>query len=320
MKRLLTILCLCICCISSSFAQDAFKHLGASVEFGTTGFGVNLSYPVITDRLIVTMGYNFPTIPIKSTIDLNMKGKLIEASEMSENYNLIKDFYGDVIKELIGEENYKEKFPDIPLIEARDSCKTSIKDVLNFKNFKFMVEFYPTNSSYFHITAGFLIGNGEWMSISAQADPEVWSAYENAVRTNSFYPNIKELMNDYGFDIDLSSIEDLENVAKVNIGKETYHIKANSGGRINKKLMVNKFKPYLGVGFGSSVPSKRRLGFQMEIGAYYQGKPTFAGDPEPEEKYDPNAFNNRLIDEIVEDLVYMRWYPQLTFRFTGRIF
>lgn len=320
MKRLLTILCLCICCISSLFAQEAFKHLGASVEFGTTGFGVNLSYPVITDRLIVTMGYNFPTIPIKSTIDLNMKGKILEARDMSQRYNLIKDIYGDFLKEIIGENEYNEKFPEIPVLEARDSCKTKIKDVLNFKNFKVMVEFYPLNSSYFHITAGFMIGNGEWMSISAQADPEVWDVYEKAVQANKLYPNIQAVASDLGIELDLTPIENLENVAKVNVGKETYHMRSDCGGRIDKKLMINKFKPYIGVGFGSSVPTRKRLGFQMEIGAYYQGKPTFAGDPEPEPTYDPNAFNNRMIDELVDDLIYMRWYPQLTFRFTGKIF
>ena len=285
------------------------------MEFGTTGLGVNLSYPIITDRLIVSMGYNFPTLSINETIDLNMKGKLIEASEMSKEYNQMRD----LALMIFPEDEVNKKFPLIQEIEPKEECQTKIKDILNFSNFKLMLEYYPTNSSYFHFTAGVMIGNGEWMSISAQADPEVWKVYEDAVKANNIYKEIQQTMkDDYG--IDITPVENLENIAKVNVGKDTYHLKAESGGRLDTKLTIKKVKPYIGIGFGSSIPTKRRLGFQMEIGAYYQGKPTFEGATKPEENYDASAFNNRLVDEIVDDLVYLRWYPQLSFRFTGRIF
>lgn len=335
MKRIITLFTTTVLSLSTLSAQEAFRHLGASVEFGTTGLGVNVSVPVITDRLIVSVGYNFPTLPIKSDFDLNgqpindrinaANSMIDQYNNMVNNYDNLKKDYGSIID-----------FPDgnlktIDRIENVDKVHTDIEAKLNFGNFKVMAEYYPTSKSFFHITAGFMIGNGEWMNVSADVERKAWNTYLKAIEQNKAIPTIKQgeltqgVKPPYpGFPMpvfpsrDIQPVEGLESAVKVNIYNDTYILSPESDGHLETKLTIRKFKPYIGIGFGSSVPTKKRLGFQMEIGAYYQGKPAF--ESKNITTYDPNAFNNKDVDDIVDMLQYLRWYPQLSFRFTGRLF
>ena len=308
MKKIFTLASIALLSISTAFAQEAFKHLGASIEFGTTGLGINLSYPVISDHLVVTLGYNLPELPISSNFDLNISpinDKIGKANNMINRYNDALDKYPQYITG-----------SRLENLTSLSECNVKIKDKINFGNFKAMVEYYPTDKSYFHITAGVFVGEGTWMNISAQADKDVWSVYQKAVELNKQIPDLRN--KGIAAVQDIAPIEGLETAAKVNINGDTYHLSPNNGGRIDTKLTVRKIKPYVGVGFGSSVPTKKRLGFQMEIGAYYQGKPTFESNDMV--SYDNSAYNNQTVDDIVDEIIYLRWYPQVSFRFTGRIF
>lgn len=320
MKKLFALFTAAVLCTGVASAQEAFRHLGASIELGTTGLGVNISYPVITDRLVVTVGYNFPSLSVKSSFDMNgqpINSRINQANQMIDTYNSMIQKYPEQAAE--------RGMKPIDRIENVNSIDTKVKAKLNFGDFKLLAEYYPTKKSFFHFTAGVFIGNGEWMNVTADVDKAVWQTYTNAVKQNSEIPNMKKGELTAGIPgapvipaTDIHPVEGLEDAAKVNIHNDTYHLAVNSGGRLNTKLAVQKIKPYIGVGFGSSVPTKKRLGFQMELGAYYQSKPTFESPAIV--AYDDKAFSNKTVDDIVDNLVYLRWYPQLTFRFTGRIF
>lgn len=336
MKKVFSLFTASLLGLSSLSAQEAFKHLGASVEFGTTGLGVNISYPVITDKLIVSVGYNFPTYSITGSFDLNaqpINDRISSANGMIAKYNNMVDNYDNLIKDypfLVDYIPTDKQLTRISEVEKIDKLHADIDAKVNFGNFKVMAEYYPTTSSFFHITAGFLIGNGEWMDINADVERKAWAAYVSAVEQNKAIPTMKKgsLTENIEFPFgmkppvfpsaDIQPVEDLDKSAKFNINNDTYVLPPESGGHLNSKLTIKKFKPYLGVGFGSSIPTERRIGFQLEIGAYYQGKPTFESKYITE--YDPKAYSNKTVDDVVDMFQYLRWYPQLTFRFTGRIF
>lgn len=337
MKKVFSLFAATILTLSSLSAQEAFKHLGASVEFGTTGLGVNISYPVITNRLIVSVGYNFPSYSIKSSFDLNgqpINERINAANSMIDQYNNMVNNFDNLVNDYPFLKDYISsdfKMTAIDHIETVDKVHADIDAKLNFGNFKVMAEYYPTTKSFFHITAGFMIGNGEWMDIYADAERKAWNTYIKAIEQNATIPTIKKGQLTQGVkppfpgfqmpefpNRDIAPVEGLDESVKFTINNDTYLLSPESNGHLNTKLTINKFKPYIGVGFGSSVPTERRVGFQMEIGAYYQGKPTF--ESKYITKYDPSAFSNKTVDDVVEMLQYLRWYPQLTFRITGRIF
>lgn len=320
MKKLLTLFTAVVLCTNIASAQEAFKHLGASFEVGTTGLGVNLSYPVVTDRLVISVGYNFPSLSITSDFELNgqpINSRIGEANAMIKTYN-------DLIAKYPEKAQEKGMTPMTPIATV-DKIKTDVEAKLNLGNVKIMAEYYPSKKSYFHFTAGVLIGNGDWMTVNADVDKAVWNVYTDAIKKNASIPNMKAGELTAGIpgapvlpQSDIHPVEGLENAAKVTIHNQTYCLKPNSNGHLNTKLKIQKVKPYIGVGFGSSVPTKHRCGFQMEIGAYYQGKPSFESDALIE--YDEKAFSNKTVDDVVDYLVHIRWYPQVTFRLTGRIF
>lgn len=318
MKKLLALISALILCSNMLSAQEALQHLGASIEVGTTGAGVNVSFPVITDRLIVTVGYNFPSVTINSHFDLNastINSKINAANNMIGNYNKVIDENPEGAQKL--------GMTKITPINEVDKINTEVKAKLNFGNFKLMAEFYPSKSNYFHFTAGLLIGSGEWIDINAQVDEKVWNTYITAMVQNEHIPTLskndpKVIEAGIKLNTDIHPVAGLEDAAKLNIHDETYHLSKDCGGHLNTKLMVNKVKPYIGIGFGSSIPTKRRLGFQTELGAYYQGKPYFESSAKTE--YDKSAFSSSMVDDIIDNIIYLHWYPQLTFRLTGRIF
>ncbi len=287
--------------------------MGASLEFGSTGLGVNVSVPVINNRLLVTVGYNFPKFSISSDYKLNsgaISGQMSSALDKIRGYNNYVDNNPQVASYL-----QLSKIPTENLQRSIGEVNTDIQARLNFGNFKAFIEYYPTKKSFFHFTAGFLISGGEWMQINGTADNTVWAAYKDVVNAHNQLQRIVDAHPQLKTEI--TTLPSVNEAARITINNETFAVDPETG-KLDLSLTVRKFKPYIGVGFGSSVPTERRFGFQMEIGAYYQGKPTF--DSNTRVAYDANAYGDKAVDDIVDMLQYLRWYPQLTFRFTGRIF
>lgn len=334
-------------------AQEAFKHLGMSLEAGSTGFGVNLSYPLVTDHLVLTLGYNFPALTIKKTADLNpsyVNGKIGNINQMIDRYNTNVQKFNEQVEPMA---QYGVALdPMTPIankIENLSAMSGNIEAKLNFANYKAFLEYYPTTKSYFHFTVGFMAGNGEWMNISAEIDRNTWGTYQQAIAAGDLAMNTVQNYNSklptYNAQIDaanalidqhnqlpgaeqIARIQQLPEVnesapiddaAAVSINGQTFVIGRDSNGRLDMTMKIKKIKPYLGVGFGSSVPTKHRCGFQMEVGAYYQSTPTLESLQE-NPSFAGNTYTDKTIDEIVKTIVHLQWYPQLTLRWTGRLF
>lgn len=318
MKKLFALICIALLGIGSSNAQEAFKHLGASLEVGSTGIGVNLSYPLISDHLIMTVGYNFPSFTISKEFGLNkgsIDGQMNQAIGKLKEYNKLVNDYGDYAQQMglsaiPGVDGMSEKIANVKELNA------DVDASVNFGNFKVMFEYYPTTTNLFHFTAGLFIGSGSWMDISGKIDQKVWNdAYRPVIKAHdqlmaeiNMHPDLKDKV---------TAVPSIKEAAKITVYDETFVIDPESG-KLDASLSINKVKPYIGIGFGSSIPTKQSCGFQMEIGAYYQGKPTFESSTRV--NYDPSAYSNTAVDEIVEYLEYLSWYPQITFRFTGKLF
>lgn len=337
---------------STAFAQEAFKHLGISLEAGTTGLGVNLSYPLVTDHLTLSLGCNFPSYNINKTVDLDpsyVNNRVAGVNQMVDRYNDGASRYNTHIDPMAEIGISLSPMSQIEKVSSVEKMEGDIKAKLNFANYKAMLEYYPTTKSYFHFTVGVFVGNGEWMNISAVVDPVTWGTYKSALsaadqaisaveKYNTEVPQHNLKIQDINAQIDeynktpgaaqkkhlplFQTIDEsapVDDAAAVTVNGQTFVLDKNSDGRVDVTLAIKKVKPYLGVGFGSSVPTKRRCGFQMEIGAYYQGKPTLESTQE-KPSFAGSSYNDHTIDKLVETICYLQWYPQLTFRWTGRLF
>ena len=322
MKRILTIFVATALAAGVCEAQQAFRHLGMSLEVGSTGAGINLSYPLITNRLIMTVGANLPQIPISSSFTLSsapLNAKMALAVEYMQSYNDLVDlYYNDGYYDYYGRPMEHINIGDLQTrIEDQQSLYTKLKAKLNLECLKVMFEIYPTKS-YFHFTIGAFISNGDWMTFHATCDHEVWDIYKEMVQK---YEDVVTLADwykrNFNPDFTIPEVENVGKAAQITIHNQTFAVDPETG-ELDARLVVNRIKPYLGVGFGSSVPTKRRLGAQLELGMYYQGKPTFKSDQSV--SLNSSAYNDSKVDDVVKTVIHFQWFPQVTLRFTGRLF
>lgn len=94
-----------------------------------------------------------------------------------------------------------------------------------------------------------------------------------------------------------------------------YKIPADANGNVSGGIRVKSFRPYLGIGFGRSVPGKL-MSFTTELGVQFHGKPylyTDNGELEVPERSDDDDTFQKIMDKV-------KVYPNLTFRLSFRAF
>lgn len=316
MKKLLSFLTLTSLLSVNALAGEpaekmqAFKHLSIGVEAGTMGAGVNLSMPIVKNHLVMTVGYNFPKFTYSTNFDANVGSVNADISE----YNSKLDFLRTTASNYLPSDAYSNLNP-IDYVNGKSKADATV----DFANAKLMFEYYPSKNHNFHFTAGVMIGNEEFIRFEGHTSKVDWDNYNKYLGSIESANKVINLINNaagsrlidnyshsevsFRFDDTVCRVEDLDR---------------DGTGDVMGSLMIQKVKPYFGIGFGRSVPNKR-IGFQFEIGAWYHGNPTISID-------NPKAGNHSQIDvtdniqDIIETVKSIPVYPQITFRFTGRLF
>lgn len=314
MKKTLLSFAIAMTLAASAQAQEAFKALGASIELGTTGVGVNLTMPVVTDHLFLSLGMNFPNYSYNSNFDVN--------TELNSNINTLNHNI-DQLKS----NPATQGIPEVQALNKLDNSKYHDKITvdgtakLKMTNFKVMLEYYPSVNSTFHVTAGMFIGSGDLLSIDGTADQTSWNLLQQGIALNNQMRNIESKYPQiHGY-----SIDDFEGSLSYNIDGQTVFIDP-SNNQANAKLAINKVKPYLGIGFGRAIPQKHRLGFQFELGCWFHGTPKLEGANVLNETesmlwgISHKVDSDKDVDDIAKTIKKVSVYPQITFRLTGRIF
>jgi hypothetical protein len=145
-----------------------------------------------------------------------------------------------------------------------------------------LLDAYPFPKIPLHATAGFYFGTDEIVKI------------ENTIPVKDFDPGEGIAIGDYIVEFDRD-------------------------GYGHGAIKVNKFRPYVGIGFGRSVPRKR-FGVSGDLGVQFWGKPKVyekqTGMDLEVTKDDLGSESNKYYDVIAKFPVF----PVLTIRLTYRIF
>ena len=169
---------------------------------------------------------------------------------------------------------------------------TSIPDLdlkarLKMSSGHLLVDWVPfrRGRSSFFLSAGFFVGSGKPLTIDGRFDMQA--------------------LADAGIPID--RVTDIP----IEIGDAT--IRPDASGGVSAYLKVHSFKPYVGLGFGRAIPT-RRVGFRFELGALFHGSP----------KIDSPNYHSMSEDDELEGfnklLRDFKVYPQLSFQVTVRLF
>ena len=309
-------------------SMDAFRHLGLGVEVGSTGVGVDLSMPVVSQHLLLKTGVNFnPGIKPKLNFDF---GTATIDRELSRVNGIVAD-YNTRIGQLA---EYGMQLSPLTPLDAVPfaGVGVSVEPDLNLTNYKILLEYYPSSYSSFHFVAGLYFGKSNLLDLTGTMDAADWQNYQKIYRQ---LPALSEAaarsVGEYNRAVAGTSLPAMQEVARVHSGDltltyaydgKTYMLDPEAEqGAVKASLEVKAVKPYLGIGFGRSVPQKR-VGFQFELGVWFHGTPQLVID----ETLNPETTISALtdvsddVDDVMDKARKFNVYPQVAFRLTGRLF
>jgi len=170
-----------------------------------------------------------------------------------------------------------------------------VKGTLNMFDGKLLADYYPINNSTFHITAGFFVGTSNVI---------------NAKNTSMF-------------------IKDPADYGRLGLKVGDYRITTDKQGYAKAEGKVNCFKPYLGIGFGRSIPKKNRFAVSFDMGVKFWGKPGIGANVKDDwgdtyyHKFSYSDLGPDDDEDLKDGLKFAEKivaYPVINIRLTGRIF
>ena len=305
MKKLV-ILALTLTLAVSSFAQGAFSHMSLGLEVGTTGAGIQMTVPIVSNHLNLSLGYNYLSFPYKTTTSFNTSDLANTVSSLNNKIaevNTQIQSYGEHIWT-----TFETKFPPRTDIDLAARARLS--------TIKALFEFYPSAKSGFHITAGAYIGvSPNLIDMTGTVREGFWNNLDSfETELNALRSEVNALKAKYPDHSELNvEIPGVPNEFKFNMGGETYKVARRSTLQAGVKAW--QVRPYLGVGFGKSIPDGH-WAFVGELGAWYHGKPQL--DSPNKTTYDASApsVNFTIADKIEKVPVW----PVLSFKVLYKIF
>lgn len=169
--------------------------------------------------------------------------------------------------------------------------KVDIEGKLNNITGHVLFDIYPGAKIDWHLTVGAYFGPANVVNVYTTDDNQLI----DVARYNEWQTN-KDLL----------------------IGAELgdYFLKPDNNGHIDADMKVKGFRPYVGLGWGRAIPKNHDLGFSVDAGVQFWGKPEvyLQGDKQDESNFDGKNGGS------LKTLTKLSVYPTLTFRLTGKIF
>jgi len=288
MKRLVLIFGLFLACVSPAVAQDVdedppFTHWGAGISVGTTALGISVS-TTINPYLGLRAGVNvWPIFKLGSKLHLGFRNQ-------ERNVEDYRQFVDELNERLSDDEQISPTVSDI--MEIKMKPKLTAGHV--------MLDYYPFPfKSNFRLTVGAHIGTGTLVNLHNRRDGILIPiTFWNRAMIN---PDCQDVVEKY----------DLRPIG-VKLGD--YFIAPDAEGNINARIRVSGFRPYLGLGFGRSVPRKR-IGCQVDLGLQFWGSPKVMVNGQVLEA--EHAGDD--LDDILSIVSRIKVFPVLNIRLVGRI-
>ena len=159
-----------------------------------------------------------------------------------------------------------------------------------------LLDYYPfkPSKSGFHVTVGAYLAWHRQVESFENADYGAWRKIADFNARRSEYADVPAEMG------------------PATIGYYGYHVPTSAEGSFNAYMQTNRFRPYVGLGFGRAVPGKYRLNAQLDLGVQFWGRPRLydgiTGKRLTQVAYKSQAtFGRNTV------------YPVITIRLAGRI-
>ena len=301
--------------------KNILNHLDASATVGTTGLGFDFAMP-IGNRVQIRTGAAFiPHIKVKMTYGFEMTGD----NTVTEGVTSF-DKAAKVLKETTGREVKRE---------------VSMWALPNYNNFKLLVDVFPFRNKNWHLTAGFYLGNTNFAKAYNRTED-----MSNLLSVN-LYNHIVDRINEGGdiftwegetVSIPEQLIESVKRngyigvpfgVLKNDVVKDgqviyhkgdTYYVMPGEYNMIHTEGYINKFKPYIGFGYGGHLFKGSDTMISFDAGVmFWGGSPKLITHDGVDLVHDLPKIRGS-VGRTVEFVKTFTVFPVINLRLTQRIF
>lgn len=256
--------------------HGVFTSIELAANIGTTGLGLEVASPM-TEWTKLRVGFDcMPrvTVPMNFALSSYVEGRLNE--KFSRIQEMMYNLSGLTIDQEIK-------------MESKATMAT----------FRMLVDVYPFKTNkHWHFTAGFFLG-GKSVGKSVNAITEMPSLlalniydrmftgitsdefYDKAVYDDNFLADLTGLSALQGTYLDPRVVEQLQDKLNemgrlgVHVGDykdgTPYMMLPDKDGTVNAKATVNRFRPYLGFGYGGSLTADGKWQVSFDAGAQFWG-------------------------------------------------
>ena len=153
-----------------------------------------------------------------------------------------------------------------------------------------LFDIYPSKESSFHFTAGAYLGGDK--------AAEVYNKDDGALLAVTAYNRVAPNSQKAGYTLG------------------NYFLTPDENGNVNANIKVSKLRPYVGLGFGRTVPTKSRVACNFDMGVQFWGKPKVTCQGEELTEDDLNGNDGGAVKFISK----MSVWPVLNVRVAVRLF
>jgi hypothetical protein len=315
MKRIVSVAALLLA-FAGAFAQTATQNtnntlgkLGLSGSVGTDGIGLELSSK-INQYLRVRAGFSYmPKFDYNMNFDVQVGDTKESKYDAAGNRVETKfDRLAQMMKSLTG-------------IEVNDQIKMVGEPKMC--NAKVLLDVYPLRNKHWHVTAGFYWGSST--IAKATNSMEDMSSLLAICIYNEMYDkalNDDPIISVGGMDI---YRPDLVNYGcmGVNVGQyadgTNYVMEPDANGMVSARIKVNKFKPYVGVGYDGTFRRTKRWCYGVDGGVMmWGGSPKVLIHDGTDLAKDIVGIDGK-VGKYVDFCKAMKVYPTLNFRISHNI-
>jgi hypothetical protein len=243
------------------------QKLDLAVSAGTDGVGVDLGARL---GKVVGIRTGVSYVP-KFSYDMKF------GVQLGENDGPTVDENGNVVESRF--HRLASKMEEMTGLQINDYVK--MKGRPSFTNFKFLVDVHPIpQDRRWTVTAGFYLGSST-VAKAENTTSEV-ATLMGVTIYNKMYDKVLEgeplvTVGETGLYLTPELEEKISSYGRmgINVGVHkdgtTYFMEPDEHSMVSARVKVNRFRPYLGLGFTDALGSSKRLNYGVDCGALFWG-------------------------------------------------
>lgn len=301
-----------------------FNHLDVAVSAGTTGLGIDVATPLGEYARLRTGITYMPKIEMSTNFRVQVGDSLDKKYDTQGNKLQTKfDKLSGYLKAIVGYEVDDE---------VEMLCTAS------YFNFKLLVDVFPFPNKNWHVTTGFFAGPSE-IAKAVNATEEMpsllsvsmWNMlYQKAWDYEPIYGEVymplelEDKLIEYGKmgfhagNYTHDGIDSKGNPYKK--GDKNMMVPDEKNGTVKASIKVNRFKPYVGFGYGGAISKDKLTRLSFDAGVmFWGGTPSIITHDGIDLAHDVESIRGKL-GRYVDTAKFFKVFPMVEIRLSRRIF